>query len=134
MIAIDTSIVARHVLADIPDHSRRASDLVASASNGAVDLFIPATVIAELVHLFHRTLSIPKEQVADVLLDVVRIRGVHAEHEEAVSSALTFWRSTGGLSFPDCYHLALTRELGMTEIYSFDQKMDRYPGVARIEP
>ncbi|HYI24747.1 MAG TPA: hypothetical protein VD767_04985 [Thermomicrobiales bacterium] len=30
--------------------------------------------------------------------------------------------------------LALTEALGMTGIYTFDRKMNRYPGVARIEP
>lgn len=134
MIALDTNIVARYVLGDIPDHSARASELFRSASRGAVDLFIPATVFVELAHLLHRRLSIPRRRVADTLLDVLRIRGIHAENTEAVASALDFWRSTGGVSFADCYHLALTRELGMTEIYTFDRKMDRYPGVTRIEP
>ncbi|MDQ3657072.1 MAG: PIN domain-containing protein, partial [Chloroflexota bacterium] len=126
--------LARYVLGDIPDHSARSSELFRSASRGAVDLFIPATVFVELAHLLHRRLSIPRSRVADTLLDVLRIRGIHAENGKAISSALDFWRSTGGLSFPDCYHLALTRELGMTEISSFDKKMGRYPGVTRIEP
>lgn len=47
---------------------------------------------------------------------------------------LDVWYSRGRLSFVDCYHLALTKEFGMTQIYTFDKKMDRYPGVARIEP
>lgn len=134
MIALDTNVVARYLLDDIPDHSARASELFRSASRGAVDLFVPASVLVELAHLLHRRLSIPRSRVADVLLDVLRIRGIHAENTEAVSSALDFWRATGGVSFPDCYHLALTRELGMTEIYSFDKRMDRYPGVTCIEP
>lgn len=134
MIAVDTNIVARYVLGDIPDHSARASELFRLASGGSVDLFIPASVFVELAHLLHRRLSIPRSRVADTLQDVMRIRGIHVENKEAVSSALDFWRSTGGLSFPDCYHLALTRELGMTEIYTFDRKMDRFPCVTRVEP
>lgn len=134
MIALDTNIVARYLLDDIPDHSSRASELFRSASRGAVDLFVPASVVIELAHLLHRRLSVPRSRVADTLLDVLRIRGIHGENSEAVTSALDFWRSTGGVSFPDCYHLALTKELGMTEIYSFDKKMGRYPGVARLEP
>lgn len=134
MIALDTNIIARYLLADIPDHSARASELIRSASRGAVDLFVPASVFVELAHLLHRRLSIPRSHVAKTLLDVLHIRGIHGENTEAVSSALDFWRSTGGLSFPDCYHLALTRELGMMEIYSFDKTMDRYPGVTLLEP
>lgn len=134
MIALDTNIVARYLLVDIPDHSARVAQLFQSASSAAVDLFIPATVFVELAHLLHRRLSIPRSRVAGTLLDVIRIRGIHVENREAVSSALEFWSSTGGLSFPDSYHLALTRELGMTEIHTFDRKMDRFLGVTRIEP
>ncbi len=41
---------------------------------------------------------------------------------------------TGPLSFADCFHLTLTKELGMTQIYTFDRKMNRFPGVERLEP
>lgn len=134
MIALDTNILARYLLNDIPDHSERAARLIRAAPRGEVELFVAATVFTELSYLLHRRLSIPRSRVASTLLDVLRIRGIHVENENAVSEALNFWRSTGGLSFPDCYHLALTKELGMAQIYTFDKKMDRYPGVERIEP
>jgi hypothetical protein len=52
-------------------------------------------------------------------------------HPDSVSN---LWSTQGPLSFADCFHLALTRQLGMTRIVTFDQKMDRYPGVERVEP
>jgi predicted nucleic acid-binding protein len=60
--------------------------------------------------------------------------GISTDHPEAIQQALRLWAREGPLSFPDCFHLALTRQLGMTRIVTFDQKMDRYPGVERIEP
>ncbi len=53
---------------------------------------------------------------------------------ERAAVAITFWATNGPLSFADCYHLALANLLGMTEIYTFDRKMDRYRGVACIGP
>lgn len=54
--------------------------------------------------------------------------------EHAVVDALGFWAGQPAFDYADCYHLALTRQLGMTQIYSYDKKMDRYPGVERVEP
>lgn len=134
MITLDTNIIARYLLNDIPDHTDRVKRLLDVADGGEVELFVPASVFVELCHLFHRTLSMSRDDVAPTLLGVLRLTGLHVENRNAVRSALEFWASTGGLSFPDCYHLALTGEHGLTQIYSFDKKMDRYPGVERIEP
>ena len=38
------------------------------------------------------------------------------------------------LSVADCYHLVRTKSLGLTEIHSFDKRMDHHPGVIRSEP
>ena len=54
--------------------------------------------------------------------------------ELGIVNALDFWAQQPRLDFADCYHLALAEELGMTQVYSFDKKMDRYAGVERIEP
>lgn len=134
MISLDTNIIARHLLNDIPDHSGRAKCLFEIADDGEVELFVPASVFVELCHLFHRTLSMSRDDVASTLLGVLRLTGLHIENGDAIRSALEFWAYTGGLLFLDCYHLALTRERGMKQIYSFARKMSRFPGVERIEP
>ena len=134
MITIDTNIAARFLLDDIPDHSERAASLIEEAGKGTLRLFVPASVIIELSYLFTRRLHVPRQRAAIALQEFVRFPGLIVEHAEAVQSALTFWQERGGLSFVDCYHLALTHALDMNQIYSFDKKMNRYPGVERIEP
>lgn len=134
MIPIDSNILARHLLQDIPDHSAQSTRLFERAVDGEVDLYIPTTVVAEITWLLIRQRGVPKNDVADALIGLFQARGIILENSRAVFDALQFVRSTGGLSFVDCYHLALARELGMTQIYSFDKKMDRYPGIERIEP
>ena len=68
------------------------------------------------------------------MLELITLPGLVVEQANAVESALRFWSHQGPLSFVDCFHLALTRALGMTQIYTFDRKMDRFPGVERVEP
>jgi len=76
----------------------------------------------------------PNQDLADTLLEVLAFPGVRADHPEALKAALTLWANQGPLSFADCCHLALTKSRGLETVFSFDRKMDRYPGVARVEP
>jgi predicted nucleic acid-binding protein len=134
IVALDTNVLARYLLDDIPEHTTRVKQLLRSASIGEVELFVPTSVFIELSHLMIRRRSVPRPRVAQSLQGLLRLQGLHIQERDAIAAALEFWRSRGGLSFVDCYHLALTKELGMTQIYTFDKKMDRYPGVERIEP
>lgn len=134
MIPIDSNILARHLLRDIPEQAARCTRLFERAVAGEVTLFIPTTVVAEITWLLIRQRGVPKNDVADALIGLFQAHGVVLENSRAVINALRFLKATGGLSYVDCYHLALARELGMTQIYSFDKKMDRYSGVERIEP
>lgn len=134
MILIDTNILARLLLNDIPDHYARAVALFESAMHNGMELFAPSSVFAELAYLLSNTKGVPKAEAASMMLEIITLPGLVVEHDGAVESALKFWSHQGPLSFVDCYHLALTRHLGMTKICTFDRKMDRYPGVERIEP
>lgn len=134
MILIDTNILARYLLDDIPDQSARSQRLFQQASRGEIAIFVPTTAVSELTWLLIKQKGYPKEVVIGLLLDVFRISSVVVENYRAVTDALRFLKRVNGLSFVDCYHLALTKDLGMTQIYSFDKKMDRYPGIERIEP
>ena len=114
--------------------TRRCRDLFERAVRGEEELFIPSTAIAELTWLLVRQKGVPKHLVADHLLDLFRIEQIIVENEDAIEEALRWFGSGSGLSFVDCYHLTLARELGMRQIYSFDKKMGRYTEIERIEP
>jgi predicted nucleic acid-binding protein len=132
--SIDTNVILRYLLQDHPDHSPRAAALIGALRSGARSTFCPDTAIFETVHILHRRAGITRADVAHALTELVMIPGLIAEHEHALTHALAFWVEQPALDFADCYHLTLTRELGMSQIYTFDKKMDRYPGVERVEP
>jgi predicted nucleic acid-binding protein len=134
MILIDTNILARLLLKDIPDHYMRAMSLFETVQQTDLRLFAPSSVFVELAYLLTSTKGVPRVEAAAMMLEIVKLPGLEVEHSDAVESGIRFWRNQGPLSFVDCYHLALARHLGVTQIYTFDNKMDRYPGVERIEP
>jgi len=134
MITIDTNVVAGYLLADIPDHHRRALELFTAAASGRVELFVPAAVFTELSYILTRLAKVPRPRAAEGLLEFVRFPGLVLEHVAAIVDALVFWRDNGDVSFVDSYIMALSRSHGITRIYTFDRKMNRDPGVERIEP
>ena len=133
-ILVDTNVFLRHLLGDIPDHAARSSALFNRAQAGEVILFAPTTVFVELTFVLHRNLKRPRKQIVAALLDLLSMRALRTDHPGALIAALEFWDRQSPLSFPDCFHLALASTMGLGEVCTFDRKMDRYPGVTRIEP
>ena len=131
---LDTNILIRHLVRDNPDQATRATALMEAVADHEIRIRLPDTVVFETIFTLQRVYSISKREIADEMSTIVKHPGVILDHKEAVLNALAFWRGIGSLSFADCYHLALAADLGYTEICSFDKKMDRYPGVARVEP
>ncbi|HWV23350.1 MAG TPA: PIN domain-containing protein [Thermomicrobiales bacterium] len=132
--SIDTNILLRHFLQDHDDHSPRASALLLAVRRGEERIFCPPTVIFEAIHILHGRIHLPRPDIVWALENLIRLPGFILAEEAVVIDALEFWVQQSPLDFADCYHLALTKSLGMTQIYTFDKKMDRYPGVERIEP
>ncbi len=131
---IDTNVLIYHLGQPDHEHGPRSSELFARLWAGTEVGFIGSSVIIECIHAFRTRFDIPVAVLADNLIKVLAFPGVRTDQHEALVSALQFWREEGPLSFVDCYHLALTKSLGMDAIYTFDRKMDRYPGVAQVEP
>jgi predicted nucleic acid-binding protein len=134
MRSIDTNILLRHLLQDHDDHSPRASALLLDVRKGQQKIFCPATVIFEAIHILHDRAGLPRYDITWALKNLIELPNFVMSDERIVVEALDFWTEQSPLDYADCYHVALTKALGMTQIYTFDRKMDRFPGVERVEP
>src|SRR5665811_2532529 len=101
---------------------------------GDMHVYVPSTVFFEVVYVLTQRAKVRVVDAADALIALLGLPGLDTDHPAALVEAMRLWRGQGPLSFADCFHLVLAKQLGMTRIYTFDQKMDRYPGVSRIEP
>lgn len=131
---IDTNILCRHALQDHDDHSPRVNQLFLRIARGAEEVYCPPTAIFEAIHIMHGRNKAPRPEIESYFKVIFGYPGFSTFRPVSILNALAFWSDQPALDFADCYHLALTEELGMTQIYSFDKKMDRFPGVERIEP
>ena len=131
---VDTNVLLRHLLQDHDDYSHRASRIVDEISNGEVSAHISETVVFETIFTLTKTYGVPRELSSQLVRDLLGLDLLIVPNKASLSMTLRLWEDESSLSFADCYHLVLTKSLGLTEIYSFDKKMGRYPGVTRIEP
>jgi predicted nucleic acid-binding protein len=131
---LDTNVIVRHLLQDHPDHSLRSSKLIDQIAKGKRTVWITDTVVFETVFVLNQIYEVPRPDIAHELAQLLQIPGIQIASRVEMLRSLELWVQETPLSFADCYHLVTAKSLGLSEIYSFDKKMGRYPGVDRVEP
>lgn len=131
---IDSNILVYYFTDNHPDHSPRCVALMDRLDRGEEAALCTSTVIMETAFVLERALRIPRHRIAPALRDFVSIPAISFDFRDIILEAISIWTENGPLSLPDAYHLAFAKEHGLSRIYTFDRKMNRYHGVERVEP
>jgi predicted nucleic acid-binding protein len=110
---LDTNILLRHLLYDVPDQSRRATAYLRRIERGELTVRTADSVIMETVFTLQRQYRFPGKQ------SLTRVFDIYVEQN---------------VSFVDAYHGVLMAQLGIETIVSFDRRIERVPGIRRVEP
>ena len=116
MIAIDTNVVVRILVADSPDQTARARALIEQTS-----VWVSATVILEAAWVLSSRYGFSPHRIADALTSLGGVPGVSFEKAEAILRAFDAVRA--GLDFADAIHLALASD--QTAFATFDRELAR---------
>ena len=130
---LDTNILLRHLLQDVPDQSRRATALIERIEAGELRVRLTETVIFETVFSLQRTYKRNPRVIREALLPILELPGVSLPQKARFRRAFDLYLNRN-FPFADAYHATLMADLGLTEIYSFDTDFDRLPGITRREP
>lgn len=132
MIALDTHVLLRFLVEDAvtPEHTLAAKIAIEDAISQSEPLFIPITVLSEVVWLLLRTVKLSKAQVAETLDTLVASGEIVLDQRGAVQRALMRWRN-GTADYTDYLSYELAINAGSREILSFDKHLLRTPGVRR---
>jgi predicted nucleic acid-binding protein len=131
---LDTNVLLRHVLQDHPDHSPRATALFSSIEQGERAVRIADTVVFEAAFTLEKVYRVPREAIRDALQPILDLPSVVLPGKRLFAEVFSLYVANPGLSFADCYHLSLTKQLGLRSIVSFDQRLGSVSGVTRSEP
>ena len=126
MIALDTNVLARYLLADDPAQARAARALLQDAE---AEYFIPITVTLELAWVL-RSSNTPRVAIVEPLRELLSLPNVKPQLAEAVFQALRW--AEGGLEIADALHLALSAKSG--RFLSFDLDLAKRAARAGAQP
>jgi predicted nucleic acid-binding protein len=130
---LDTNILLRHLLQDVPEQSTRASAYIRRIEQGAQRVRLADTVIFEAVFTLQRTYRVPRAEIAAALLPLIELPGVVLPGKRRFRTAFAHYVDRN-IAFGDAYHAALMQSLRLVEIVTFDRELDRVPGITRLEP
>ena len=130
---LDTNVILRHLLNDVPEQSARARALLLRIEAGELRVRTAETVIFEIVFTLQRVYKRTPREIRDVLLPILELPAISLSGKSVVREALRLYVEAG-LPFADAYQAALMADLGLTAIYTFDRHFDHCPGITRLEP
>jgi len=136
VIALDTNVIIRYLTRDDESKAQRCLELLRRAEQGEEALFLCEAILAEAVYVLssRRLYNLGRQQVAQLLLAIVALRGVVCPNKDVCLQALQMYAATD-LDFEDALVVAHMREEGMDRIYSYDGHFDEPElGLERLEP
>jgi predicted nucleic acid-binding protein len=131
---LDINVLLRHVLNDDPVQSPRATALLLAIQRGERSAQLSEPAIFETVFSLQRKEGFDRRGISRRVLALMLLPGIGFSDKGLYWRVFDLYRTRPGLSFPDCYHVALMERQGGSAIFSFDRGFDRVPGVHRIEP
>ena len=130
---LDTNVLLRHLLGDVPGQSERATAYITRVEAGELIVRTAETVIMETVFTLERTYKIPKSAIREQLSALIGLPNLQLAGKHILAEVFEVYVERN-LSFIDAYHVVMLPRWGLSTILSFDQGPDRAPGIRRIEP
>jgi predicted nucleic-acid-binding protein len=129
---VDTNVILRYLIGDIPAQADKSTALMERLEAGAERAEILESVVAETVWTLESFYKVSRPEIAERLAVILSFRGVLAAKKGVLISALARFGSTSA-DFVDCLLAAQAQQRNLT-VYSFDAKDFRRLGVAWEAP
>lgn len=133
LVVIDTNVILRWVLDDIPEQSLAAERLWNAGASGAFNIFVPLLVMFEVIFTLERSYHHTPERVAATLREIASIPHVTIESWATIDVALRR-HTTTALGFADCFIIAITEQHQPATLLTFDQQMRRQSPTDTADP
>lgn len=131
MIALDTNVLVRYLVRDIPEQAEAAQDLLQRLTLEDPG-FVSREVAIETAWVLERSYRFTREQIADILEELTAVESLVFEVGDDVRRAVLSFRQ-GGPDFADLMILAAAERAGANPLYTFDQRFARSTNAVLIE-
>lgn len=130
---LDTNVLARLVLNDVPEQREQAAAAISDAARNGDRLFVAAITISELVFVVRGAVyGLDRSAIADVVQSVLDLPITVLDRAE-VELALDLYRDVHP-DWDDCLLAAYARTRAGGRVLSFDRGLARMPGLSLTAP
>lgn len=128
MIALDTNVLVRYLVADDAAQASQAKAFIEGAADRGERLFIGHIVLCELAWVLAAAYDLPRDELVAVIADVIRTSHFHVEAPDLAGSALHRFQR-GAADFADYLIAERASAAGCESLASFDRALLSEVGV-----
>lgn len=118
---IDTNVLLRYLLDDIPDQADAVETLLQKAARGELTLHANPLVLAEIVWTCESYYQLPKGDIREKVLMILNTPGLDIADRDLITQAI-FSYVDESIDFVDAFNACWMKQEGIETIYTFDQK------------
>lgn len=118
---IDTNILLRYLLDDIPEQADAVESLLKQALRGEIVLKTNAMVIAEIIWTCESYYNLPREEIRNKVLTILNTPGLVVADSDLLAEAVLIYADKN-IVFIDAYNGCWMKDQGVATVYTFDEK------------
>ena len=129
---LDTNVIVGFLMADEDEKYKNLYPFFESLEKGERRVELKVIVLFQVIFVLKSFYKIPKEKIAEGMLDLLRYKGIFIKEKKIVLRMLEMWRDFN-TEIVDCYLTVCMEKDDQMTLYSYDRGFDRFD-VRRIEP
>ena len=118
---IDANVILRYLLRDNEDLYAEAEGVFNEVMEGKAKILILESVVAEVVYVLQRIYKVGREEISEILRELIELRGVKVHNKGHILKALEIF-SNRNLDFVDCLLCAYGKE---NKVITFDKGLKK---------
>jgi len=122
-VLIDTNILLRLLLNDIPSQKKITEELLQKARNEEISILVPEIIIFEIEFSLSKYYCVPKHKVIEKLQTILAMNFIDIERRQIFTNALELY-SVKTVSLVDCFVHTISN-IEKYELFTFDKKILR---------
>lgn len=127
MNSLDTNLVLRFVVGDVPNQTEKAQRLITSST-----CYVTDVVVVETVFVLEKFYELSRKDIAHGMKRFLALPNI-IYNSQVIDDAINLFAEAAGLSFVDCYS---TVEAAMADatLYTFDKDLIKLGGEHVVAP
>jgi predicted nucleic-acid-binding protein len=121
-ISLDTNVILRHLLDDVPGQVRELDRCMERARRGRISLYVSKIAIVEAYYVLLKLYKKPRKEVLTALSSLINSDFLLIESRGVIFEAIELAKVEIGVSLADCILFAESKELGY-DFMTFDKKL-----------